>query len=695
MKTIKAPKDPRNKTVVISSILLLIALPLVILGATQDNLDTRNQAYQEYTVSEENPCVVSFPNVNPYTLEVGKSFTIVVDAEVKNGAVKDLNIVDSTGAQIYSKTFEETPKAISSNFIFTPNKSGEIDLNGLLTTTLGESVACVISSPYDILGANAINSNSAPIFTTQPNLQAQIIQTGDTFEYLLTAEDVDGDRINFSTSFTPTSDWLRETVIEDGSNGKLTIKFRGSTSKPASYLANIFIHDGYSTHLRSQSWVISVSQDENDKPVITILQPLQSLRLNHGDTFTTKWVAQDLNLISKYQIFLSSNPANEDTWVKVNDNLPPKTTEYLVNTSIVDPGTYRLIAKAIDNQNPEAFGLALSNEIVVSTTESTQNNDIPDDIVILAEPQVTNMSPNSTDEVSNPRVTIKATIIAGQQATIIDEDIAFYLDTVKKTESVKINKITDTSYTIIYQPEEDLEAGLHKAEIYFKDSNGKEVTKNWTFTIKNNTSSTDSNIINIFGLEFSQRTAIIVGVGIIILLVAIIAPIIIFSIWKEDESKAEYTSSTNPKLPPTIPTDTTTYVPLNKDTGLRTKVEENTPEETSKDSWDKYNAAKPEGTMEIKEDYLVPQAEKPKKKVSPKPVIVEEKKEILEPTLPTPVKVEPKPTTPKPIVEENTIPEPTIPEPVIPAPTKTNNEEEAIQQLYQQIQEAKKDGTDS
>jgi hypothetical protein len=711
MKRIKAPKDSRRKTVMISSLLLLIALPLVIIGATQENLDNRNQAYQEYTVSDENPCVISFPNVNPYTLEVGKSFTILVDAEIENGFVSNVLVSDSTGKEIYTETYEGSQKAIASNFIFTPERSGEIDINGILTTNLGESIACKISSPYDIKGATAISSNTAPSFTTTPELSTQIIQTGDTFEYLLTAEDVDGDRINYSTSFTPYSPWLRETVIEDGSNGKLTIKFRGSTSKPASYLANIFIHDGYSTHLRSQSWVISVSQDENDKPVITIIQPTQSLRLNLGDTFKTAWSAQDLNLIEKYQLYFSSNPANEDTWITIDDNIPAKTTEYIVNTKIVDPGTYKLIAKAIDNQDPEAFGIALTDEIVVSSTIS-DNPDEPDDIVTLAEPQVTNMSPVSTDEVTNTRVTVKATIIAGEGATLSEDTVSFLLDDVNKTPSIKLNKITDSSFTVIYQTDEDFTAGLHKAEIYFKDSKEQEISKSWTFTIKNDTDDINTDSITFFGIELAKRTAIIIGIGIAVVLIAIIVPVIIFAVWKEDNNKD---NNSNPKLPPTVPSDTPMYTPTVQDNRMLRQKVESTPkvEDTiEEDSWDKYSVAKPtEGTLEVEEEYLVPQkdqiVEEPKVEIQQEPTPPVQETPI-QPTIEEfpDVNVEqPEPQkaieTPEPILDQaqpfeeqptNSIPEPVIPEPIIPAQdTATPDDDEAIQQLYSQIQQIKQD----
>ncbi|HAM96922.1 TPA: hypothetical protein DCP76_03970, partial [Patescibacteria group bacterium] len=552
MKIRKAPRKSKSLFVIYSSFFLLVSIPLVTWGLVNGSFDIRNMAFDSVTVSDENPCVISLPNVNPYTLEVGKEITIQVDATLKDSGIESLKISDSTGILIHEESFTKSPISIATSFKFTPFKSGTVDMLGLINKVGGGSVACKISSEYDILGLKAMASNEIPTFTTVPagSKPSQDIKTGVAYEYTLTALDIDGDHINYSYSFTPGATWLKSTIIEDGSNGKLAIKFYGSTDKPASYLANVFIHDGYSKHLVSQTWVISVSPAENDIPMVRVLSPVTSIKLDKGQSQKISWEASDLNRITKYELYVSQNPADQTSWITVNDNISSKTTSYLIDTSALNPGTYKAILRATDNQSPALVGIGLSPEITINGTTTP----IPeDDVVVIAEPQVINMSPNSTDTVQNKQVTTKATIIAGTNASINEDSILVKLDDKDITSDISINKISEKEHTIIYQPDEDLVAGLHKMEIYFEDSNGKSVTKSWTFTIQEDEVVAEG-YVKIFGMEMSQRTLIIIGAGILVIIVAIVAPIIIFKVWKVEQYKNDDNPSDS-RFMPNLPTE--------------------------------------------------------------------------------------------------------------------------------------------
>ena len=94
------------------------------------------------------------------------------------------------------------------------------------------------------------------------------------------------------------------------------------------------------------------------------------------------------------------------------------------------------------------------------------------------------------------------------------------------TSDIKINKITDAEYTLIYQPTEDLADGTHKAEISFSDTSNKEDSKSWEFTI--NPGADDySEVYKIFGKEISKRTLLIIGFGLFIIILAICIPVLI------------------------------------------------------------------------------------------------------------------------------------------------------------------------
>ncbi len=545
-----APKKSNQSFVIKITFFVLFSIPLIIYGTRQGSLDTRNKAFDELELSEENPCIISIPNVNPYSLEVGKTIRVMVNAKFEDAGIESLQITDSSGLNIYKETFTTAPMDVATTFQFTPAKSGIIDMLGIVTKVGGGSVGCKISSPFDVKGLRAIATNSSPEFETDPEQSkpSQNIKTGTQYEYTLSAIDADKDRINYSYSFTPRADWLTASIVDDGSNGKLTIVFKGSTTKPASYLAHVLIHDGYSKHVRSQSWVISVSPESNDIPIVKIVQPTESLRLNIGSTFKVGWQSADLNHITKYQLYMAPNPADESTWLTVEKSIPYNMSSYNVNTSSIPAGTYNVVVKATDNQTPANTGMAVSPEIVLSSTGNKQET-TTDDEVVLGEPQITNMSPSSTDKITNKRVTLKATIIASTNAQINESSILFKLDGIDVTNSVKINKISKTEYTLIYQPEENLSSGQHKAEISFQDSASKSALKSWTFTITGEED--NSNAYTIFGYQLPKKTMIIILVGILIVVIALLAPFIISSVWKEDAKGLNgETYHGNQSLPP-------------------------------------------------------------------------------------------------------------------------------------------------
>lgn len=656
MREKSAPKKRAQLSMIYLTFLLLLSIPLTIFGLTQDDFDLRESAFEDLELSDEHPCLISFSSVNPYSLEVGSTVTVQVDARLEDKGISQLRITEGAEILVHEESFQGSPIEIATSFPYTPQKSGEASLIGELTLTEGGKVNCEITSPYDIQGLQIIPENNAPDFITLPSqsIPSQNIATNDTYEYTLEAQDPEGDRINYSYSFTPRADWLNKTVIDDGSSGRLTIKFSGRADKPASYLANIFIHDGYSKNLSAQSWVINVSPGENDIPVVTITEPTESLRLDKGITFKSSWKAEDRNFIERYELFITRNITDEEQWIAVDEDISYDTNSYNVETSDLTSGTYKLIVQAIDNQTPPGIGRDISPEIVLSATgeppvdDPEEDDEDTDDEVILSEPQVINMSPMSTDEITNTRVTTRATLVAGTDATIEEDSIIFKLDNVDYSDQIKINRISESEYTIIYQPETDLDAGLHKAEVSFEDSRGSDINKSWSFTIQAQEVDDDSTY-NIFGYEIGKNVIRIIAIGVVTVILAIVAPFIIFSIWRGDKKKDDPTMYTNSKLPPSIPPDDTEYTPVEKDLGVREMVasEPQQVENPEEDLWDKYSAAKPQDeTSNEEQDINIEEEELPQKDTLPN---TEKESEM---------KVEPTPDIPKQEVPTTTPPPP-------------------------------------
>lgn len=650
MPKLSAPKQQKQRSVIYLTFFILFSIPVLLYGLAQSNFDIRNRAFDNLKLSEQHPCIISLPNVNPYSLAVGETVLIQVDARLDTNTISKLQLNDSSGNVIYEEEYDNAPIEIATTFPYTPTTSGAVDIYGMLALDGGNSLACEISSPYDVKGLIAVANNSAPEFTSNPagSIPSLDIKTKTQYEYTLKAKDLDNDRINYSYSFTPRADWLELVVIEDGSNGDLTLKFQGSTDKAGSYLANVFIHDGYSKHLSSQSWVISVSPEDNDIPIVQIIEPVESLRVDKGAVVKTSWESSDLNHIIKYEVLMANNLVDENSWININDDLDYTKTSYDIDTSNLSPGTYKIIVRATDNQIPSGVGMGISKEIVISGKEEEPR----DDSIILASPQVTNMSPVSTDEITNQRVTIKATIIAGETSDINEDSIVFKLDDKDISSSMKINKISKSEYTLIYQPDNDLESGVHKAEVSFSDTKGASERKSWNFSIKTAEEFEDE-MVTIFGYEVKRNIVLIVGIGIVTVILALVTPFIIFTVWKSDDDKPRK----NEKTPIFMPPDNTEYSPTRADTvqTVQEKVQQEPEIQKEDDVWDIYSAAKPNVTEEQKQEDMRVLDQVEGKTLRP---VEPQEPEVVEPPTPTQPPVEEEV-----IQQEEVIPEP-IPEPI-------------------------------
>ena len=539
MKKRFAPRKSVPSFFMFATIFVAVSIPLVVIGLSgEDSFDTRNKAYEEGSPTATNPCIIYFPKVNPDTLEVNGTYTVSVEAISPVKDIQAVTILDDSGEVLFEKEYTSLQASVEESFLYTPTQTGSNFIRGSITKVTGET-ACSGES------LTVITQNSAPQITSQEkNVDLEL---GTEFEYTITAEDADKDIINYTYSFTPRADWLKKVVIEDGSDGTVKIKLQGTPDKPASYLAHIFVHDGYGNHLESVSWIINVSQGENDIPIIKVLNPSEETSANAGENIYTKWLASDLNQIVKYQIYISKDPADADTWEPIDENISYKLREYDVNTSGLSGGIYHLIIRAVDNQNPAGIGFAVSPKITIEG-----KGEEPGDEVILAKPQIINVTPNNSSEVENTKPIIRATLIAGEEATVVEESISFHMNDTEISEGIRLNKISEREFTFIYQPENDLNSGVQKINLSFKDSKENTAEKEWTFTIIDTTpEENDTDIIKIFGIELNKKTALILGAGIAVVLLAILIPVIIYNMWSKKSPASD--KIVNKDLPPKMP----------------------------------------------------------------------------------------------------------------------------------------------
>jgi len=523
----------KHKFPLLALLFIAISIPLTVYGMFSiTNMDTRNRAAEEELVS--NACIISFPYVNPNSVEVGKTVQVQVNGNVPGQTISKVNVMERNGETLFEKEFTEGSDTISEIFTFSPKQTGDYGMLGTIVTFSGETKPCVLESNRNV---TAVSENLAPEFQSSSSdaNPSNAINVGESYEYLLQVIDHENDTINWAFSFTPDSDWLKYKVVEDGGEGKLTIKFSGIPDKPASYLANIFVHDGYNQHLRAQSWVISVDQDKNDIPKVSIYNPEQPKSLIQGDTVKVSWEGSDLNQIIKYELYITANPGNQSSWIPINTALSNNVGSYIFNTSLTEPGIYSFVVKAYDNGTPNETGFAVSPSITVSakevpTQDDEKEEEIPDDGIVLLDPQIINLSPSSSSKLKNRYAVISATLIAGTEAKITAKSLKIVVDDTDVTRNIKINEISDSEITIVYSTDIPYDTGSHKVKISFEDSKGNKANKEWTFSIEEETE--EQEVYKLFGFEIPKRTAWIVGGGLGMLLLALIVPWLLYLAWK-------------------------------------------------------------------------------------------------------------------------------------------------------------------
>lgn len=544
MKT-KGPRSRQFKMSLIATLVILLTIPLAIYSLLQDfSFDPSSDASE---ITTPIVCTISFPFVSPLSIAEDNQVQLRLIAEELGGETEQtyediLRIEVSSQLQgaLLSKEYAiegvDDVTIVQEPILYSANKKGIDTITGIVTsvTPAGEEIEteCVVITPLSANKITVLAANNAPFFSSSPNsaVPSNNIKDGLSYKYVVKASDPEGDDISFHASFTPGADWMTISVVKDGKGGELELKFEGVADVPASYLANVFIHDGYNQHLRSQSWAISVSPSKNDIPIVTVSEPGPDTSVQSGQDLQIVWEAEDLNQIVGYKLYYSTNPGNKDTWVLI-DGLSHKFGTYIFDTTGLETGNYAIIVEATDNQDPAAIGFGVSELFGVNKGAPGSQDPGPDDGPVLTIPQIIEVSPKDGSTIKNRKATISATLIAGKGATIDTTSIKMELDNKDISSQIELAKQSESEYRVLYKPEDDLSSGEHQVKVEFEDSDGDSADKTWSFTVEGD----DDEVYTIFGFDIPKRTATIIGVGILILLAALIVPWLLYLAWRNSD----------------------------------------------------------------------------------------------------------------------------------------------------------------
>ncbi len=524
---------------VLISLYFLFAIPLAV-GAImmeRGSFDFRSSAITDYQ------CSIDLNFVNTNSVEVGSKLKASINIDTNGDLVQSINIRNAT-EDFFNRTLDNPASKITADFVYIPKEVGVDTIQGNLSIN-NDIYSC---TPLEI---NVLQNNTSPIIEAVDSQANQVLKPLESYEFELSATDIEQDKLYYSYTFTPGTDWLKATTLSNGDNGDLKIKFAGTPKEPGSYLANIFVHDGYNRHLKSYAWIISVEDINFNKTIpnleFTKIDIPESVLV--GESVTVDFSS---NEAEKFNIYTSTTPSDRSSWELIESNIPGTTKTFQINTSELSDGTYNFVIEAVSSDG--GTNIIFTPSVVVGNGVQNPNEGETDDYVLLGVPQVINLSPEQNSQVRNRATTIKATLLPSKDASFENLGlISIKVDDidVSKSEDLQIAQQSDEAINLIYLTPDELGIGAHKVEINITDSNSRSASTQWTFDVIGADGESSERTVNILGLwnpTMSQFLRILAIAALIFFLV-IIAPWLLYLAWRNNDDEDEYYDYTTEDLP--------------------------------------------------------------------------------------------------------------------------------------------------
>jgi len=473
---------------------------------------------------------------------------------------------DNTEEHIQSWSFDDINNVVINKdspppLSFILDETGPYSIKAEMIDSKGERSECVEEEKKEIFIVIP-GDNGSPEFKSNPyedSTPGTSLTTGAQYSYQVEAEDPNDDDIDYF--IINETGWLNFTVNKN-ENGEFEGTFSGTPTQPGSYTVVIALNDGYHDHYSTQIWVINVDSPTNDTPVVKIVQPETGRSVGQNEEMLIQWEATDNNLIERFDVFLTTDPTNESTLQIIETNIGYNYDSYIWNTGPTAPGRYYILVRATDNQSPPATGQGISPIFTITSgttpippdeeTLDEDDSDIPENY-----PQIKNLRPSDKSKIKNTKPLISADIFASNDNTIKKESVEIKIDNNDITETSEIRGEGKKEGSVLHTPEEPLTEGSHKITVSFKDSSDKIARKTWTFTVEtekpDEPDDSDEDIISIFGFKIPKRIALIFGVGLLLLILAVTIPWLFYAAWRRS---SEETDDTDLYIPPAYPART-------------------------------------------------------------------------------------------------------------------------------------------
>ncbi len=538
--------EQRKKYILFLFGMLIVLTPFLAYSifTTPQDMDPRSQAY-DYSSSVK--CQIKFLYVDPAKLQVNKPVTVELSSYTPGESTVNVELYSNESGTDTPIIVDDLPigsEQFDVEFLYTPTTLGTYTIYGSLITDKS-SYPCLLAMG-NAATARVVEQNEPPAFTTSPpNSATNNISVGDRYQHTLRAMDVDSfSSFGYHYSFTPRAPWLENPTItktaRDGGGTNLTVQFDGVADKPASYLVNVMIWDGYNGNTRSQSWVINVSPGENDIPQVNVTSELEGKQFEQLEKVTVRWSGSDRNQIVGYKLYITSNPADQESWVAIDESIPHTRNSYEYEIpEDLEPGNYQFIIEATDNQTPPATGRGTSGQFTVTAAsdpdEDDKKDEKPSDGPQVGISKIEMIYPKDGEEITDAEPTIKAKLTTPEGVEIITSSVSVKLNDEDVSESVELEEISEREATLSYKVEEPLDdRSENKLDISFEDSEADKTELSANFMVRLKTAEDE---IEILGLKLSKRLLIIGAIILIIVVfLALLIPYLLYKIISPKDS---------------------------------------------------------------------------------------------------------------------------------------------------------------
>jgi hypothetical protein len=393
-----------------------------------------------------------------------------------------------------------------------------------------------------------INNNRLPSITSIPSRLS--ILENEPWSYQIQANDPDGDRLTYRFVTRPSFlDINPQTgLITTNDNNR-----NPGNHESVRYGITVAVDDGMSgsvmqqfdLRIRRSSTITQPNQpDEEETPTppegpttnhptnITISSPNDEDIIIEEDTLNINWEAEDENGIDSILIEYSRDLI---TWTELETltDINNARGEYLWDVSQLEAGEYFIRITVRDSIGTETS--RTSGRITIREGEEIEEP-------LTSVPLIINTIPSNNSEIEDRLPSISGDLIPSEGESINTDTFKIHLNDLEITE---LCTVSDANFECTLLDE--LSPGIHKVQIWIRDSADKEAINEWTFIIsgeqingnEDTTDTANEETISFLGRDVPRGSFILLALICIIILLIVIIPWILYILWNKKKGSSD------------------------------------------------------------------------------------------------------------------------------------------------------------